>query len=363
MDITKKFEEARSIMKNCGKDCIVLAPSTDLSYLTGFRGISLERPIFLALTQQKAFFVLPEFELDNLDRDLKAAVVPVPWKEQEDPYEKAAQVLSLEKISRAVFGNQMQAVMFYRLRETFPDWQWEPAGTIMARLRSIKDEEEYQCLKTAQKLSGQALLSLLKEGLSGKTELEAALKLNDLMREAGLECPGTPLVAAGANGALPHHGADNTVIQKGDTVIIDFGGCYKGYYADITRTAAVGDIPKQFAEIYQIVRAANEASAKAARPGMTGEALDAAARSVIEKAGYGAFFTHRLGHGIGMDVHEEPYIVKGNQVPLSSGNVFSNEPGIYLPGKFGIRLEDVLFLREDKAECLTELTHDILTTE
>lgn len=363
MKITEKFQEARNIMRKHRKDCMVLAPSTDLAYLAGFHGISLERPIFLILTLQKAYFILPEFELDNIEEELKDAVDLVGWREQEDPYEKAAQVLAFEKVCHAVFGNQMQAVMFYRLKRTFPDWQWEPAGGIMAVLRTKKDEEEYLYLKTAQKLSGQALLKLLKEGISGKTEREAALRLNEFMRGAGLECFGTPLVAAGGNGALPHHGADDTVIQKGDTVIIDFGGCYRGYYADITRTVAVGSIQNEFAEVYRIVRKANEASAAAARPGMTGEELDAAARSVIEEAGYGAFFTHRLGHGIGMDIHEEPYIVKGNRGVLSPGNVFSNEPGIYLPGKFGIRLEDVLFLREDRAECLTQLTHDILTTD
>ena len=363
MDISRKFEEARSVMKSYGKDCMILAPSTDLRYLSGFHGISMERPILLILTLKRAFFVLPEFELDNLREELKAAVTCISWKEQEDLYAKAAQALEQENICHAVFGNQMQAVMFYRLKEAFTNWRWEPAGPLMAKLRSRKEEEEYQCLKMAQRLSGEALLRLLKEGLSGRTELEAAVRLNEYMREAGLECMGTPLVAAGANGALAHHGADDTVIRRGDPVIIDFGGCCKGYYADITRTVAVGDISEEFANVFRIVRKANEAAAAAARPGMTGEELDAVARKIIDEAGYGAYFTHRLGHGVGLDVHEEPYIVAGNEAPLLAGNVFSNEPGIYLPGRFGVRLEDVLYLREDGAECLTGLTHDILTTE
>lgn len=363
MDIRRKFDKARSIMQERGSDCLVLAPSTDLRYMIGFHGISLERPVFLILTLEKAYFVVPEFELENLSQDIRENMVCLPWKEQENPYEKARQVLSGTAITTASFGNQMQAIMYHRLQKTFPKWQWKSGGEIMGQMRSQKDEEEYKCLKIAQKRSGTALMKLLEEGIAGKTELEAALRLNDFMRKEGLVCGGTPLVAAGANGALPHHSADDTVIKEGDAVIIDFGGCYHGYYADITRTVAAGDIlPEGFEEIYHIVRAANEKSAMTARPGITGEELDEAARGVIEAAGYGQYFTHRLGHGIGLDVHEEPYIVKGNKTPLMSGNVFSNEPGIYLPGRFGIRLEDVLFLHEDGAECLTELTHEILIT-
>ena len=147
MDISRKFEEARSVMKSYGKDCMILAPSTDLRYLSGFHGISMERPILLILTLKKAFFVLPEFELDNLREELKSAVTCISWKEQEDPYAKAAQALEQENICHAVFGNQMQAVMFYRLKEAFTNWRWEPAGPLMAKLRSRKEEEEYQCAK------------------------------------------------------------------------------------------------------------------------------------------------------------------------------------------------------------------------
>lgn len=363
MDIRNRMEMARYIMKEEGIDCLVLAPSTDLCYMTAFDGISMERPVFLILTQEKAGFVIPEFELENLSPNLKEQVICIPWKEQEDPYGKAAQFVQGDNIAMAAMGNQMPAIMFYHLQKTFPRWEWYPGNRIMSRLRSQKEEEEYTCLAIAQKGSGRALIKLLEEGISGKTELEVALRLKEHIQDEGLLCNGTPLVAAGANSALPHHGAGHTVIQKGDSVIIDFGGCYKGYYSDITRTVVVEEAPQGFAEIYHIVREANEASAAAAKPGITGEQLDAIAREIIENSGYGAYFTHRLGHGIGLDIHEEPYIVKGNHVPLTAGNVFSNEPGIYVPGQFGVRLEDVLFLREGQAECLTELTHDILTTK
>lgn len=147
MDISRKFEEARSVMKSYGKDCMILAPSTDLRYLSGFHGISMERPILLILTLKRAFFVLPEFELDNLREELKAAVTCISWKEQEDPYAKAAQALEQENICHAVFGNQMQAVMFYRLKEAFTNWRWEPAGPLMAKLAQEKRKKNTNASK------------------------------------------------------------------------------------------------------------------------------------------------------------------------------------------------------------------------
>ena len=360
MSIPERFERVRVEMEKRQADCLVVSPSSDLRYLTGFCGISLERPVLLILTMKRAWFIAPEFEKENLSLQLKESAIIVGWKESENPYKKTKKILIEEDIQKILVNNQMPAIMVYHLRNIFSEQNIIPAGGLLSDIRAIKNEEEYEYLKNAQKLSGNALIRLINEGICGKTELETGRILREYLCQEGLECSGIPLVAAGKNGALPHHSADHTIICEGDSVIIDFGGCYQGYYADITRTVAVGNVQNEFKKIYDIVRRANEYAAKHAKPGMSGEELDMIARNIIEQEGYGVYFTHRLGHGIGLDIHEEPYIVKGNNSSLHDGNVFSNEPGIYLPGKFGIRLEDVLFLRKDGAECLTDLPHDIL---
>lgn len=362
MDIKNKLERARKQMRANGTECLVLAPSADLQYMTGFHGISLERPIFLMLLKKEAFFVLPEFDLHGLAEELKETLCCIGWREDENPYLKIRQYVGNETI-RAAAGNRMTAEMFFHLQDTFSQWEWELGDKIMRPLRKEKTEQEYQCLKKAQLLAGSAFRRALKEGLSGRTEKDVAVRLAEYMKEEGLEVEGYPLVAAGKNSAVVHHGADDTVIREGDVVVIDFGGCYEGYHSDITRTVVVKEEPEGFAEIYAVVRQANEAAFAAARPGITAEELDRAARNVIKKSGYGKYFTHRLGHGIGREIHEPPYIVEGNQEKLEKGNTFSNEPGIYIPGKFGIRLEDVLFVRDQGAECLTELTHDYMVAD
>lgn len=362
MNIKHNLERARGIMKKAGIDCLILAPSTDLVYMTGFTGISLERPIFLMLLKEQAYFVAPEFELSDLSEDIRRDTACIGWREDEDPYEKIKSEITEERLCAAA-GNRMTAEMFYHFQETFSGWRWCLGDEVMRELRMKKTEEECENLKMAQVMAGNAFEKLLAGGLEGQTEREVAERLNQCMEAEGLFCSGYPLVAAGKNSAVVHHAAGETVIRAGDVVVIDFGGIYNGYYSDITRTVVVKEEPEGFSDIYAVVRRANETAFEAARAGITGEKLDQAARDVIEHAGYGEYFTHRLGHGIGRDIHEPPYIVKGNKEVLEVGNAFSNEPGIYIPGQFGIRLEDVLVVEEDGARCLTELPHDYMVVD
>lgn len=365
MNIRENLNRAREKMKKQKVDCLFLSPSADLEYMTGFNGISLERPIFLTLTLEHAFFTAPSFEFSDLSEGIKESMIFIGWTEEENPYHKTAEAMGKasgkQKCRRAAVGNRMTAEMYFNLQKQFADWEWSLADEVMVPLRAQKTRREYEALRTAQKLSGEAFLQMISEGIEGRTELEVSVRLRECLEKKGLKCSGNPLAAAGENSAHPHHMADQTVIKEGDVVIFDFGGSYEGYYSDITRTVVVKKIPEGFREIYDIVREANETAFFAARAGMTAEALDKKARDVITEAGYGDYFTHRLGHGIGREVHEHPYIVGGNQRTLELGNVFSDEPGIYLPGRFGIRLEDVLFLGENGAECLTELSHDFMT--
>ena len=357
MDIKKRIADARKVMNQKQIDCLVLAPSTDLFYMTGFCGLAMERPTFLIVMQEEAYFVLPQFEADNLQKEIKEKIPCVLWKENEDLYQKAAACIGNREICAAA-GNTMPNVMIYHLAESVKATTWRLGESVMAELRSRKDDSELNALKTAQEKSESAFRKTLKQGLKGFTEREVALRLKRHLQEEGLTCKGLPLVASGQYGALPHHQAEDNKIKYGDAVIIDFGGSYEGYFSDITRTVAVGKMPEGLEEAYGIVRMANEEASKTACPGITCESLDLAARQIITDAGYGQYFTHRLGHGIGLDIHEEPYIVAGNRQLIQEGNVFSNEPGIYLPGRFGIRLEDDLYIGQSEAECLTRLGHE-----
>jgi Xaa-Pro aminopeptidase len=209
------------------------------------------------------------------------------------------------------------------------------------------------------------MLHLLEHGIRGLTEREAAELLVRYLADNGLSGSSLPIVASGPNSAFPHHRPGSRVIAEGDAVIFDFGGMEVefGYHADTTRTYVVGKAPEGFAKIHDIVLRANQAAFEAAKPGVPCEAVDRAARELITRAGYGEYFTHRLGHGLGLDIHENPYITAGNNQAVQAGNCFSDEPGIYIPGKFGIRIEDALFIHQDGAERLTPLDHDITITQ
>lgn len=365
MEIYEKLIRARELMKKEEMECLILSPSADLEYMTGFAGISFERPIVFVLTEDNAFFVIPEFEISGLSEDIKNSTMCVGWGENENPYEKIALKIRQHerKIKSAAVGNSMSAEMFFALQKVFDSWEWSLGERIMIPLRSRKTHQEYEYLRMAQYLSAEAFTEISKEGMEGKTELEVSIALRKSLEKRGLICNGNPLVAAGKNSALPHHMADETVIKAGDVVILDFGGCYRGYYSDITRTVVIKYAPEGFEKLYEIVRDANEQTLLRARAGMEAQDLDLVARNIIEKAGYGQYFTHRLGHGIGREVHEHPYISNGNKRILEVGNVFSDEPGIYIPDRFGMRLEDVLFLNECGAECLTPLSHDFMVVD
>lgn len=208
-------------------------------------------------------------------------------------------------------------------------------------------------------MAERALSRLLQEPLVGRTEREIASRLAELQLEEGFDAVGPGIIASGPNTANPHHVNGDRTVSEGDALMFDIGGTYRGYHADFTRTYAVGHAPDGFREIYEIVLAAHFAGKEAATAGMPAAEADRAARQVIESAGYGPFFTHRLGHGIGLDVHEAPFITSQSQTPLENGSVFSCEPGIYLPGRFGIRIEDLLVMENGHARSLNDLTKDL----
>ncbi|GHT59399.1 dipeptidase [Spirochaetia bacterium] len=351
-------------MAKAGISALLLSPTMDLRYLTGFNGHQSDRLICFLLTADEAFFLYPNFEKAGINPELSDMAECKAHVDGEDPYAILTSFIK-NKTGPAADGpiavdSRMWSGNLLALQERLPKNRWLGASAILSPLRMLKDDEEYSLLKEAQVLAGRGLEELFKWGLEGRTEKEAAAQLTEFCTQAGLEkAEWGPIVASGANGASPHHGTSDRIIAKGDPVVIDFGGVYFGYQADMTRTPVIGKASDEFKEVYEIVLKANEAAFKTPRSGLPCEAVDAAARGVIQQAGYGEFFTHRLGHGIGLDIHEDPYMVKGNTLPIAPGMSFSDEPGIYLPGKFGIRIEDILFIKADGAERLTEFPHTL----
>ncbi|MDR0656838.1 MAG: Xaa-Pro peptidase family protein [Treponema sp.] len=354
-------EMARGMMKKAGIPALVLSPSSDLYYLSGCRFHLSERLVALVLTAEGTFLVYPRFEENYVGEDLRSCAECIPWDDGEDPFRIVTGFLPPSG-GLCAAASSMPASFLLRLQKNAERFSlsWLDAVSIMKPLRMHKDEAEYALLKEAQERAGEALQDLYNWGLEKKSEEAVAGKLGALLREKGLErADWGPIVASGPNGASPHHSVSGRIIQRGDPVVIDFGGVWQGYQADMTRSPVAGKASQEYREVYEVVLSANEAAFRAARPGAACEDVDTAARELIAKAGYGRYFNHRLGHGIGLDIHEDPYMVAGNKTPLAPGMAFSDEPGIYLPGKFGIRTEDILFMGKNGAERLTSFPHDL----
>jgi D-alanyl-D-alanine dipeptidase len=238
------------------------------------------------------------------------------------------------------------------LLERLPGMRLAMATPVLRPLRLLKDEAEIDLLRRAAHAADRVFERITSVGLEGRTEREVAGMLNDLLVDEGHDAPAFTIVASGPHGASPHHEPDRRRIARGDLVVLDFGGTIKGYYSDITRTLAVGEPDAERRAAYEAVRVAQESGVQAVQPGTMTGAVDRATRSALERAGYGPYFVHRTGHGLGLEVHEPPYLVSGDETVLQPGMVFSVEPGVYLPGRFGVRIEDIVVVTPDGVERL-----------
>lgn len=353
----KRRKKLMEIMEQKGICAAVFTPSTDYRYLTGSARQPAQRITALILTQDHQRLLLPGFEAGN-EKALAEELELVPYSDLEDAAQLTAGLLPTKGCAAA--GREMGAGFLLALLKLTGGLHWCDADTLMTPVRRRKDPEEIRIIEEAQHMAEQALWKLIQEPLAGRTERETASKLMELRLAEGFDAVGAGIVASGPNTALPHHINGDRIITRGDILMFDIGGTYKGYHADLTRTFAVGAVPDGFSEIYSIVLKAHMAGKEAAQAGIPAAQADQKAREVIENAGYGPFFTHRLGHGIGLDVHEEPFITSTSQLPLETGNVFSCEPGIYLPGRFGVRIEDLLVMEETGARSLNRLSKELL---
>jgi D-alanyl-D-alanine dipeptidase len=284
----------------------------------------------------------------------------VAYDETEDPYARLAEALGRVAPASIALSNDAWAAVLLRLQELWPAARFRPATPLLRELRMRKSAAEIEALARAGRVDDDVFDKLRSVGLRGRSEREVGRMLEDMLRDRGLTDV-WQIVGSGPNSASPHHFSGDRVIAEGDAVVLDYGGALDGYQADITRTIHVGRPDDEFVHVYEIVRQAQEAGIGAAGPGVRAQDVDRAARSVIEAAGYGDFFIHRTGHGIGLEVHEEPYIVAGNELALEPGMTFSVEPGVYLPGRFGVRIEDIVAIGHDRAQRLNHATRQLVT--
>ena len=341
---------------------LIVGASSDLLYLIGREGHLSERLSVLVLPSEgDAAYVVPTLEAPLLE-DRGDLLRVHPWEETEAPSAVVARLLDRAGQQKIAVGDQLWSVFLLRLQEAIPGAQWVAGGEVLRPLRSIKDGREIELLKEAARRTDDAWAEFISQPLSGQTERQALARLLDLTHGRGL-APAFGGCGSGPNGASPHHETGDRVIERGDAVVFDWGGRLEGYHSDVTRTLCVGEPGDELRRVYDIVLRANEAALDAVRPGVACEAVDAAARNLIDEEGYGAAFIHRVGHGLGLDVHEEPYLVSGNTEPMLSGMVFSDEPGIYLEGRFGVRIEDAVLCTDVGAERLNEATRELTIVE
>lgn len=357
----ERCQAAQREMLARGVDFLLLAPSSDLLYLTGIADEPSERLMALLLPAEgEAQIIVPRLEAEKVGALVPFAALKV-WEETEDPISlvRAAVESRGRPAPTIAVGDQTWALTLLRLQEALPRARYVPAGALLSSLRLIKSPAEVQLLREAARRADEAYVRLLAEPLLGLSEREVADIIGRHLRAAGLEKVSFVIVGSGPNGANPHHWGGERRLAAGDTVVLDFGGTYEHYQSDITRTICIGEAAPEVIEVHERVREAQEAAFQAVRPGATAGDVDATARAYLAAAGLGRFFTHRTGHGLGLDLHEEPYIVSGSDVVLREGMVFSIEPGVYLPGRFGVRVEDIVVVTASGAERLNNAPRDL----
>jgi len=358
-----RLDAARAACAAAGLDALLLSPGSDLRYLTGYPALSTERLTLLVLpVEGAATLIVPRLERPAAEASpvVDLPVMIVDHVDGTDPYPLVADAAPG---ARAVgLANRMWAEQVLALREALPEATQRLAGEVLAGLRIRKSPAEVEALARAG-AAIDAVHQRMAEWLRpGRTEAEVGVDIAQAIREAGHATADFTIVAAGPNGASPHHETSARVIQPGEPVVVDIGGTMPdGYCSDSTRTYVVGGEPdKEFLAGYEVLQAAQRAAVAAVRPGVPAEDVDAAARDLLTEAGYGEVFLHRTGHGIGLDGHEPPYIVTGNALPLEPGMTFSIEPGFYFHGRYGARIEDIVACTEDGVRRLNTIDTELV---
>jgi Xaa-Pro aminopeptidase len=343
---------------------LVVAPGPDLVWLTGYRPTAItERLTLLVLTpDREPTLLVPALERPDAEgAEGAGALSIIDWADGTDPYPLAGGLLRPD----GTFGisDSAWAMHLLGLQDELPGTTYRALTQSMPMLRAVKDANELARLAMAGAAADATYREIIHLHFAGRRETEVAADLARLLREFGHEQVDFTVVGSGPNGANPHHEAGDRVIQPGDAIVLDFGGLMHGYGSDTTRTVSVGEPNDELEAVHRIVRQAQQAAFAAVKPGVTCQEIDRVARGVITDAGYGDQFIHRTGHGIGVTTHEPPYMVEGEEQPLVPGMCFSIEPGIYLAGRFGVRIEDIVTVTETGGRRLNNTDHGLRLVE
>lgn len=358
-----RLDRVRVAMADEGVDVLLLSLGADLPWLTGYTAMPLERLTMLVLpVDGPATLVVPKLEAPRVDHD-PALFALRPWTELESATSIVADLVGAR--SSLAISDRCWAMFLVDLQSQLPSARWQAASRITGPLRMCKDAAEIAALQAASAAIDRvaAQLHAGEIPLVGRTEAEVSADLSNRILAEGHEHVNFAIVAAGENAASPHHHPGSRVIRKGEVVLCDFGGTMDGYCSDITRCVHTGAPSAEFTELYDVLMAANAAGVAAGTIGTPCQDVDRAARRVIDDAGFGEYFIHRTGHGIGMEEHEDPYMVEGNETPLAPGHAYSVEPGIYIPGRWGARLEDIVIATVEGPMALNHADHRLVVLD
>ncbi len=351
--MTDRLDQTRAAMRSAGVDALLVGPSTDLRWLIGYDTHPMERLTLLVLPADdgaRAQLVVPGLEAPRTESTPAPSHATIrPWQETEDPMALVGAIAGeLELPADATFAVQdhLFAAFVLGLQRQFPDASWVVGSEVLRTVRQIKAPDEIAALQAAGAAIDRVHARVPEVLRIGRTEAEVGRDIAAMILEEH-DTAEFIIVASGPNGASPHHETGPRTIQEGDAVVVDIGGRKDGYCSDCTRTYVVGHAPEGYAEMHAHLEAAQQAGVDAGRPGNQAQDVDRAARAVLTDAGYGEWFNHRTGHGIGVDVHEHPYMVEGNDDVIEPGMAFSVEPGVYIPGRWGARIEDIVVVTED----------------
>ena len=361
-----RIQKLNQQIQQQGLDGVALVPGPNMVYLSGIHSHLSERPVILFYpANDKPAIIIPNLEA------MKAEAAGIPparifgWSDETgyaSAFQQAAAQLKLAGSLWAVESLYMRVLEYELLQKYAPGLRAAQAEPLLMALRLTKETAEIAAIERAIGVSERAMARLVPQIKVGMTEKQLAARLTQLQLEEGADAIAFgPIISTGPNSASPHAVPTTRPLQTGDLLVIDWGCIVDGYPSDITRTFAVGKIDAELRRVYDVVNQANAAGIAAARPGATGEDVDTAARAIITQAGYGHYFIHRTGHGLGLELHEPPFMVQGYTKPLAPGNVFTVEPGIYLPERGGARIEDDVTITKEGARVLTTFTKELIT--
>ena len=359
----ERVEKLKEIGKKVGIDAFLVSSEKNMRYFAGFSVLAIERfaGIMIPVGTSAPIVLVPKLEEEKA-KEYSAFKEIRSYDDSENPAMLLRQVVKVLRMEKAVFGVEgILPFKFYRmLVECSPKIRIEDASVFFSQLRRIKSYEELKRMEKAASIVAEGIkagIDFIKPGVS---ELAISFQIEKTIKENGGESVPFCIVLSGRHSALPHGETSNRNVREKDIVLMDVGAVYEGYYADITRTVFVGEATKMQTKIYEIVVKAQETAIKTVKSSVKAEEVDRAARKIIEDAGYGEYFTHRTGHGLGLEVHEEPYIAAGNKTVLKPGMTFTIEPGVYLAGKFGVRVEDDIAVSTPEAKLLSSLSKELL---